>query len=669
MHAIIKKLCACLFLPSVFSIQSFSHFNTIQQKATTVEEGKIKVDDIQKINGETYGVLKIAQSGYTWGATQINISDYYLLKTLIKYDGKTDPTNRQSLDGIYFAGFDFSHFTETALNGKYLRFKMGNDWNQENWGLQNKKEKIVDWIKGEKVLSKYLLNEGFDSNGYLTFDIQGLFKDKDCPTDHVFRYENYFGDGIAHGRKEDWSYFYIADWEDSNYLMGKTGGFIPTLKGNVYGLSTRETEFLIPIEKCITFLKNGETKDVFIKAGSTISVDSILSQINAEDVFGVPVKVQVSDEDKKKYNPNKLGVYSLQMQATDDYNQTATGTLNIHVIDSEKPKVTLKNGVSLGYKHPLDFKTLRSVFNIEDNSTKYGGHLLEPTFKIQNTEITSTNQTYKMNASHVSKGKLSVEVTVFDSSSNKFQDSFDIPLKDDVEPVLKRKDAKNLTTEVKFPIKLFKNYDSAKEAFLQLFTSEDEIDDNPLIQVENFPSKKEDLKVGIKKVIIKAIDASGNMASASLDLNIMEDLPVFIINPTLFITTVDAPLTTEEIQATAQTMILQSLKEEDEQILVHEWGAIDVSSYMKNTSVPDHYTFEIKALLHEYPSDVTEKDKEKYFNSFAKKFTISLDVIAAKKPSAWERFCQWWIRGFECLMNWLSGNGWLTNTQLKQRNL
>lgn len=95
-----------------------------------------------------------------------------------------------------------------------------------------------------------------------------------------------------------------------------------------------------------TELKSGANQDFYVLAGSSMTVDKILSGVSAVDLFGGQATVTVPDADKAAVDFNKAGSYVLHLTAADVYGQAATATITVHVIvpDSAAPVISRVDG-------------------------------------------------------------------------------------------------------------------------------------------------------------------------------------------------------------------------------------------------------------------------------------------------------------------------------------
>lgn len=426
---------------------------------------------------------------------------------------------------------------------------------------------------------------------------------------------------------------------------------------------------LIYSVKVYGVLTSGAKKDVYVNPNT--SLNTVLSQISAQDVFGGSATLTVSDAEKAKYQANKLGSYTLTLNASDAYGQTASATLVVHVVDNVKPVVTLKAGASLGYQNAVKADDLNKILIITDNGTAYGGTIGEPTFKVGQTVI-SNSAPFQIPSSVVKTQKLSLTVSVSDSSNNSFVGQIDVPLKDDVAPVIKKKDGTALPTSVPFALKLLGDLPSAKSIFLSYFTAYDEISGDSAtghttLTVESFPADKSEVKVGDRTVTLKATDEAGNVTIREITLAIQKDLPVFLISPNLFMTTTSSPLTADQLESTVKTMVINNLPQG---ATVYDWGEFDDGGYLENSTKPGIYKVRIKALMKAYDENVKNNEslRKDYLSANGTSHEIQLQVVGnatEKKLTWWEKFTMWWANFFQCFKNWISGKGWKTDVQLK----
>ena len=86
-------------------------------------------------------------------------------------------------------------------------------------------------------------------------------------------------------------------------------------------------------------LLDGQTKTITVNRSANYTEEELVSMISAKDLFGVDCDVEVEESD---YQVGQIGTYTIKLQATDSYGQTAHATLKVVVIDKTPPVILKK---------------------------------------------------------------------------------------------------------------------------------------------------------------------------------------------------------------------------------------------------------------------------------------------------------------------------------------
>jgi len=291
-------------------------------------------------------------------------------------------------------------------------------------------------------------------------------------------------------------------------------------------------------------LDEKKTKDLYYYIPSVPTLDNILESVDSTELFGSKVTMEITNVERLKYT-GKLGVQSVNVTSTvESIGQTATGTLNIHILDITAPTVYLKSNKKLIFSadsgEGIKMNELADYFNIADSGTEYGGSILNPTYMLDGKNLTSDRLFSSADA-----GLHTLKITVSDSSGNVTTKSFSVTVTDSTAPVISRKDNSDMSTLIKL------GYGSkfTEKDFLNLFTATDNVDEN--IDSKICISGKFDVAtLGKHKVIISVTDSSGNESTNDVEIDTVSDLPkVGLVSENHAITTSDVNLNLSDLTA------------------------------------------------------------------------------------------------------------------------
>lgn len=405
-------------------------------------------------------------------------------------------------------------------------------------------------------------------------------------------------------------------------------------------------------------LVDGGVKDLYYYVPSVPTMQDILGGISANDLFGVDCAVDCSDTERGKYS-QAIGVYSVKITATDTYGQTATATLNIHIIDNGKPVIALASGKNLSFvsgSSSLKLADLPSYFTITDVGTSYGGTIGTPSYTYDGASF--TDKTF--GASDF--GTHTVGVTVADSSGNSTTTNFSLSVTDGTAPVIARRDSSDVSTVIKIGVS--RTFTLTKAEFLQIFKATDNVDGdlsaNLDVEGDMFGNK-----VGNYSVKVVCSDKSGNKGSVTATVQVIADLPpVFILSDTLVQATTAQPLSTADLTSVVTNGILSGK--------TVTACSVNAGTYIGNENVAGDYTITYDATV---ASGTKSIKRAVATNDVSGSFILRVTKAAAENTDA--DTTHWYtpiVEFFQKLGNWFKGvftkfkfDCFITNTEWDAR--
>ena len=396
-------------------------------------------------------------------------------------------------------------------------------------------------------------------------------------------------------------------------------------------------------------VQDGETAEVYVNVDDPLTIDQILANVSAEDLLGESVEVECTAEEKAKYRKETIGTYKVTVTATDKYGQTATCYLNIHVVDTVGPTITLKKNLEFASGDTLAISAIGDYVEVADNGTEHGGTIGDPAYTIDGQPFTG-DRTW--GPSDV--GTHTLKVTVADSSGNTTTKEFSIVVRDTQAPVITMKDG----AEGKLLIGLSRVLSFKESDFLALFQATDNVtpSDEIVLDVEGsfIPSK-----VGSYDIVVTAKDKANNVGRYTCKVTVDADFPpVFILSDALVGATAENPLSSSQIQTIVQNAIYAGRTVTS--------VLIDDSEYQANATKEGSYPVT-------YSAQVANADGSVVTETGSLTVRVS-GKSAEEEPSNWELFCRWWTDGWQCFCNWFRGvftkfewDCWITDEQWDER--
>lgn len=384
-------------------------------------------------------------------------------------------------------------------------------------------------------------------------------------------------------------------------------------------------------------IQDGETAEVYVNVDDPLTIEQILANVSAEDLLGETVQVQCTETEKQKYKPSTLGVYKVTVTATDKYGQTATCYLNIHVVDTVPPEVTLLKALDFAAGETLQFSKVGEYVQITDNGTSYGGSIGNATYTIDGQPFTSDRA---WGPSDV--GTHTLKVTVADSSGNTATKEFQITVRDTQAPVITMRDG----ADGNLLIGLSRVLNFSESDFLALFQATDNVtpSDEIVLDVEGsfIPSK-----VGNYDIKVIATDKAGNKGSYTCHVTVDADLPpVFILSDALVGATAESPLSSAQIQSIVVNALYAGREVSD--------VLIDDSEYQANATRKGSYPVSYSVKVHSGDGSVSTEE-----GSLTVRVDDSAGDAEEEEKTGWDRFCEWWtvdfVQFWQKLGNWFRG--------------
>ncbi len=384
-------------------------------------------------------------------------------------------------------------------------------------------------------------------------------------------------------------------------------------------------------------VQDGETAEVYVDVDDPLTIDQILANVSAEDLLGETVQVQCTETEKQKYQSSTIGTYTVTVTATDKYGQTATCYLNIHVVDTVPPEVTLLKALDFAAGETLQFSKVGEYVQVTDNGTGHGGSIGNATYTIDGQPFTSDRA---WGPSDV--GTHTLKVTVADSSGNSSTKEFQITVRDIQAPVITMRDG----ADGNLLIGLSRVLNFSESDFLALFQATDNV--TPAgelawdVEGDFIPSK-----VGQYDVKVVCTDKAGNKGSYTCHVTVDADLPpVFILSDALVGATAESPLSSAQIQSIVVNALYAGREVSD--------VLIDDSEYQANATRKGSYAVSYSVKVHSGDGSLSTEE-----GSLTVRVDDSAGDAEEEEKTGWERFCEWWtvdfVRFWQRLGNWFRG--------------
>lgn len=320
---------------------------------------------------------------------------------------------------------------------------------------------------------------------------------------------------------------HVSESDDLANVRSNWSKYCGNGHSNMYG--TGFYELLSPAT-----LSDGGTKDLYYSVDANTSQETIVGGVSAKDLFGADVDVSVNTSD---YVSGKVGNYTIVLQATDSYGQTATATLYIHVVDRTSPVISKKSDISVRYGSSLSKDDVLSHYSITDN--------VDTAF----TYTWSEPANFKWETS-LAFGNYTIGLVVKDTAGNTTSVNIPVNVYDDVPPTIVRKDG---GSDVTLIYGYSTSYALTLEKILALFSASDTVSGGCDVYVK---SGNIDTSVGDHSIIIASKDGQGNEAVKTVNYHIQADIPpVFILSDSLVQCTSDIKLSVNDLTALVASIV------------------------------------------------------------------------------------------------------------------
>ena len=367
-------------------------------------------------------------------------------------------------------------------------------------------------------------------------------------------------------------------------------------------------------------LEDGGEKTITVNSDSHYTEDEILELVTAQDLFGQPCDIEVLESDYK----DAVGTYTIKLQATDDYGQTATCTLKVVVLDRTAPVVVKKGDHTINYGQVVNEADIFACISATDNSGA------QPTNSIYNNGGFSHFGTATTAAD---VGTYTIVVRTKDASGNYVDTNITLKVLDKTAPVISKKTG---TTEDQIQYGFSESYGLTEQALLSLYTATDEVDGPVDLYVK---SGEVTNSIGQHNITIAARDDAGNESSLVVNYVIRADIPpVFILDERLVLVSNENPLTKEQIKSIVEAMAPEgatyiTLNEED------------VAKYSSGAELVGE-TFRIN---YNYQIDGEEEIKSDYI-------TLEIDEVETEESHGWwDTFIHFWKVLWDVICDFFTG--------------
>jgi hypothetical protein len=495
------------------------------------------------------------------------------------------------------------------------------------------KQTLIESFSGKN--STYFTIE---SNQYMTLSIAPL---------RSLGYRYFLMKGHMNGQLAE----HFEDWQNAYKEVDDDGGHTLSVEGFYFDISKVDQSVTsVECERsdpCGIYgyapdstLVSGQTQDLYYYVPNVPTMADILGGITAKDLFGADCTVSCSDVERGKYTA-KIGLSVVQITAADAYGQTATATLDIHIIDNGKPVIALAAGHNLSFVADtgasLKTSDLPSYFSVTDVGTGYGGTIGTPAYLYDGAAFTDHTFT------SADFGQHTVNVKVSDSSGNQAAANFALTVTDGTAPVISRRDSSDVSTVIKVGVS--RTFTLTKANFLQIFKATDNVDGD-LSASMSIDGDFIGNRVGNYSVKIKASDKSGNTGSVTVVVQVIADLPpVFILSDTLVLATTDQALTTADMASIVTNGILSDRKVSA--------VSVDMGAYVGNENIAGDYTIAYDATVEGLRKSVLSAQgmSDGTING---SFTLRVQKASSDTPGEtldgwtafWQKFVNWFCGVF-----------------------
>lgn len=211
---------------------------------------------------------------------------------------------------------------------------------------------------------------------------------------------------------------------------------------------------------------------------------------NRDSLEALDIKINDSS-----YDPYQLGVYNVDVTATDMFSNTTTKTVQVKVVDRTAPLFEVV-GKNSGY-----------VVNVEANGSNNIADYIQAVDNVDGdvTPFIETNR--KLDSSRL--GSQTITLSVSDNVGNKSEKTYEFYVSDSTAPTLSYKQGKDVTVDYGSKFN-YANHVKVYDAFDK---------QSAAIKVEG---KVDTKKLGTTQVTIIATDSSGNESKGTLNVTVKD---------------------------------------------------------------------------------------------------------------------------------------------------
>lgn len=436
-------------------------------------------------------------------------------------------------------------------------------------------------------------------NFWLSFQKTGQYPESNIPCDIDFE-KMTFTLSLSH-------FLYFYERNPTNAIITYIE---PTMSTNLINISSIELGLLSSLKL------NDASRNLYLNVNDKMTQEDIVNNISATDMFGAPCEVVVV---ASNYVSGKVGDFVIELGAQDTYGQTATGFLNIHVTDSDKPVI---GDISLTHtdNEDISFSKLISEISITDNYDRN----IEPEITIGGTTINGDDY-YDDPSATFGKlviGEHEIKVVATDSSGNTTQKIGKLKITDGTAPIIEYKDGGDINAPLRVGSSFITGDITSYIKDLYKFTDIGSgIKSSELTFADNASSTP-----GEYRFTLVVTDNANNVATLNNKVVVYADLPpVILINVDLYLVKSGSKVTQNQVI----TLACEKHGVNTEDI---ETSSADMSIYNEKSTIPGDYEINYRIvtkggnvisdkLTLRVLETTTEKTNENWFASFKTFFT------------------------------------------------
>lgn len=296
--------------------------------------------------------------------------------------------------------------------------------------------------------------------------------------EYINQYSGFF---VEVSKPTDITFKYIDSWDDYDL--------------RIYELSIVKNDLQKPTIS--------GTNNFVVNVNNMLSKEEILSHISATDDTDGTVPVVI---DSTTYNPDnkKIGEYNMIVSASDMAGNKTTVTINIKVVDIDKPVINGTTSYTRSYDNPISIDDIKAGLSVSDNYDS--GLQLE---LIQDNYSSNTNKV----------GVHTVTFKAKDSSNNESDVcTVSITVEDKTKPVITGPASITVPSNKLFSLGEFKSKYTVNDGLDGTIT----ITDGMISGYDNYLQNSK--KIGSYTVTINVADKNGNNATLSVTIKVEDKI-------------------------------------------------------------------------------------------------------------------------------------------------